>query len=52
MFSVHSSGTYGPIGAVQVINNGILWLPVSPDQDALAAASAGLLLYQNVDRKN
>ena len=42
----------GPVGAVQVINNGVVWLPHAPEQDALAAASAALLLYQNVDRKN
>jgi len=52
VFSVQGNDASGPIGAVQVINNGILWLPVSPDQDAMAAASAALLLYQNIDRKN
>ncbi|MCF8031603.1 MAG: hypothetical protein K9K66_01580 [Desulfarculaceae bacterium] len=51
VFSVHTS-TSGPVAAVQVINNGVLWLPHSPDADALAAASAALLLHQNVDRKN
>ena len=40
----------GPIAAVQVINNGIVWMLPGPDQDALAAASAGLLLYKDVSR--
>ena len=51
VFSVHTT-TSGTIAAVQVINNGVLWLPNSPEQEPLAAASAALLLYQNVDRKN
>ena len=42
----------GTVGAVQVINNGLLWLPDSPQQGAMAAASAALLLYQDISRKN
>lgn len=41
----------GPVGAVQVINNGVLWLPDSPQQPVLAAAAAALLLYQDLSRK-
>lgn len=41
----------GTVGAVQVINNGLLWLPDSPQQGAMAAASAALLLYQDISRK-
>ncbi|MCF8040622.1 MAG: hypothetical protein K9K65_08980 [Desulfarculaceae bacterium] len=41
----------GTAGAVQVINNGILWLPDSPQQGAMAAVSAAMLLYQDVSRK-
>ncbi len=50
IFSLAGSKT-GPMGAVQVINNGILWLPTSPQQPALAATSAALLLYQDLSRK-
>ncbi|MBU4603850.1 MAG: hypothetical protein KKH66_02990, partial [Proteobacteria bacterium] len=41
----------GTVGAVQVINDGLLWLPDSPQQEAMAAASAALLLYQDISRK-
>lgn len=41
----------GTVGAVQVINNGVLWLPDSPQQPALAAAAAALLLHQDISRK-
>ena len=41
----------GTAGAVQVINNGLLWLPDSPQQGVMAAASAALLLYQDISRK-
>ena len=45
------SSIQGTVGAVQVINNGVLWLPNSAQQPALAAAAAGLLLYQDISRK-
>ncbi|BEQ15031.1 hypothetical protein [Desulfoferula mesophila] len=41
----------GPVGAVQVIDPGLLWLPDSPDQGAMAAASAALLLQHHQNRK-
>jgi hypothetical protein len=41
----------GTVGAVQVINNGVLWLPDSPQQPVMAAAAAALLLYQDISRK-
>ena len=50
VFSITGPVT-GTAGAVQVINNGLLWLPDSPQQGAMAAASAALLLYQDISRK-
>ncbi|MCB2226475.1 MAG: hypothetical protein KQH53_07325 [Desulfarculaceae bacterium] len=52
VFWLKTATSSGLLGAVQVINNGLLWLPQSPERDVLAAASAALLLHQNVDRKN
>jgi hypothetical protein len=39
------------VGAVQVIDRGLLWLPDSPQQGAMAAASAALLLQHHQKRK-
>lgn len=41
----------GTVGAVQVIGQGLLWLPDSPEQGAMAAASAALLLHHQQNRK-